>query len=142
MLTGSAVALTRETRRGGTLSFWSRGAQSQFTGREGALALDGRVRTTMAGAEYATGPLVAGLSLSHSRGRGGYAGVDIGEVTSSVACLYPWLGYQATDRISLWGVTGYGKGALTLTPGAGAALTSGLSMGIAAGGLRDVAHAA
>ena len=136
MLTGSAVALTRETRRGGTLSFWSRGAQSQFTGREGALALDGRVRTTMAGADYATGPLVAGLSLSHSRGRGGYAGVDIGEVTSSVTGLYPWLGYQATDRISLWGVTGYGKGALTLTPGAGAALTSGLSMGVAAGGLR------
>ena len=67
MLTGSAVALTRETRRGGTLSFWSRGAQSQFTGRKGALVLDGRVRTTMAGADYATGPLVAGLSVSHSR---------------------------------------------------------------------------
>ena len=50
--------------------------------------------------------------------------------------LYRWLGYQGTDRISLWGVTGYGKGALTLTPGAGAALTSGLSMGMAAGGLR------
>ena len=56
-----------------------------------ALALDGRVRTTMAGADYATGPLVAGLSLSHSRGRGDYAGVDIGEVTSSVTGLYPWL---------------------------------------------------
>ena len=90
----------------------------------------------MFGADYATGPLVAGLSLSHSRGRGGYEGVDIGEVTSSVTGLYPWLGYQATDRISLWGVTGYGKGGLTLTPGAGAALKSGLSMALAAGGLR------
>ena len=136
MLTGSAFELSRETRRGGILSWWSRGAQSQFAGREGELSLDGRVSTTMAGADYAAGPLVAGLSLSHSRGRGGYEGVDIGEVTSSVTGLYPWLGYKATDRISLWGLTGYGKGALTLTPGAGAALQSGLSMAMAAGGLR------
>ena len=134
--TGSAFVMNRETRRGGILSFWSRGARSQFYGREGEISLDGRVRTAMAGADYQTGPLVAGLSLSHSRGRGGYEGVDIGEVTSSVTGLYPWLGYQATDRISLWGVSGYGKGALRLTPGAGAALQSGLSMAMAAGGMR------
>ena len=96
MLTGSAFVMNRETPRGGILSVWSRGAQSQFAGREGKLSLDGRVRTTMAGADYAAGPLVAGLSLSHSRSRGGYSGVDIGEVTSSVTGLYPWLGYKAT----------------------------------------------
>ena len=136
LLTGSAFELNRETGRGGILSFWSRGAQSRFAGREGELSLDGRVRTTMLGADYAKGPLVTGLSLSHSRGLGGYSGVDAGEVTSSVTGLYPWLGYKVTDRITLWGVTGYGKGALTLTPGAGTALKSGLWMAMAAGGLR------
>ncbi len=136
LLTGSAFELNRETGRGGILSFWSRGAQSQFAGREGKLSLGGRVRTTMLGADYAKGPLVTGLSLSHSRGLGGYSGVDAGEVTSSVTGLYPWLGYKVTDRITLWGVTGYGKGALTLTPGAGTALKSGLWMAMAAGGLR------
>ena len=90
----------------------------------------------MPGADYAKGPLVTGLSLSHSRGLGGYTGVDVGEVTSSVTGLYPWAGYKVSDRITLWGVTGYGKGALTLTPGAGTALESGLSMALAAGGLR------
>ena len=136
MQTGSAFVMNHETRRGGILSFWSRGAQSQFAGREGELSLDGRVSTTMFGADYAKGRLVTGLSLSHSRGRGGYDGVDIGEVTSSVTGLYPWLGYKVSDRITLWGVTGYGKGALTLMPGAGTALESGLSMALAAGGLR------
>ena len=136
LLTGSAFELNHETRRGGILSFWSRGAQSQFAGREGELSLDGRVRTTMFGADYAKGPLVTGLSFSHSRGLGGYTGVDVGEVTSSVTGLYPWAGYKVSDRITLWGVTGYGKGALTLTHGAGTALESGLSMAIAAGGLR------
>ena len=136
LLTGSAFELNHETQRGGILSFWSRGAQSQFAGREGQLSLDGRVRTAMFGADYAKGRLVTGLSLSHSRGLGGYSGVDVGEVSSSVTGLYPWLGYKATDRITVWGVTGYGKGALTLTPGAGTALRSGLSMAMTAGGLR------
>ena len=136
LLTGSSFAFNRETRQGGMLSFWSRGARPSFAGREGPLSLDGRVRTTMFGADYAKGPLITGLSLSHSRGLGGYSGASAGEVTSSVTGLYPWLGYKVSDRITLWGVTGYGKGALTLTPAAGTALRSGLSMAMTAGGMR------
>ena len=136
LLTGSAFVMNHETRRGGVLSFWSRGAQSQFAGRDGRLSLGGRVRTTMFGADYAKGPLITGLSLSHSRGLGEYTGVDVGEVTSAVTGLYPWLGYKVSDRITLWGVTGYGKGALRLTPGAGTTLRSGLSMAMTAGGMR------
>ena len=136
VLTGSAFALNRETGHGGILSFWSRGAQGQCSGREGALALGGRVRTTMVGADYATGPLVAGLSLSHSRGLGEYTGVTAGRVASAVTGLYPWLGYRATDRITVWGVAGYGWGGLLLTPDGGPALKSGLSMAMAAAGTR------
>ena len=136
LLTSSSFALTRETRQGGILSFWSRGARSSFAGREEALSLGGDVRTTMVGADYAKGSLVTGLSLSNSRGLGEYAGVTGGQVASAVTGLYPWLGYRLSDRVSVWGVTGYGKGALTLTPGEGAALTSGLSMAMAAAGTR------
>ena len=136
LLTSSSFALTRETRQGGILSFWSRSARSSFAGREEALSLGGDVRTTMFGADYAKGPLVTGLSLSNSRGLGEYAGVTDGQVASAVTGLYPWLGYKLSDRVSVWGVTGYGKGALTLTPGEGAALTSGLSMAMAAAGTR------
>ena len=136
VLTGSAFALNRETRHGGILSFWSRGARSYFSGREGALSLAGDVRTTMFGADYAKGPLVAGLSLSHSRGLGEYAGVAGGQVASAVTGLYPWVGYKATDRITVWGVTGYGSGGLLLTPDTGAALEAGLSMATAAAGTR------
>ena len=135
LLTGSAFALNRESH-GGILSFWSRGAQSRFTGREGTLGLNGDVRTTMFGADYARGPLVAGLSLSHSRGLGEYSGVAAGQVLSSVTGLYPWLGYQATDRVTVWGVAGYGAGGMLLTPAAGPALESGLSMAMAAAGTR------
>ena len=136
LLNGSAFALNREAGRGGVLSFWTRGAQSAFSGREGALTLGGGVRTTMLGADYAKGPLVVGLSLANSRGLGNYAGVDAGRASSSVTGLYPWLGYRATDRVTVWGVTGYGAGGLMLTPDGGPALESGLSMAMAAGGTR------
>ena len=139
LLTGSSFAFNRETRQGGMLSFWSRGARSSFAGREGALGLDGDVRTTMVGTDYAKGPMVVGLSLAHSRGQGGYHGLSSassGHVASSVTGLYPWMGYTLSDRVSVWGVTGYGKGALTLTPGETAAFRSGLSMAMAAGGVR------
>ena len=45
---------------------------------------------------------------------------------------YPWLGYRGTDRITVWGVGGYGGGGLT--PQGGPGLESGLSMKMAAGG--------
>ncbi len=136
VLTGSAFTLNRETRRGGALSLWSRGARSRFSGREGALSLGGDVRTTMFGADYARGPLVVGLSLSNTRGLGEYSGPGSGRMLSSVTGLYPWLGYRATDRITVWGVTGYGVGGMLLTPGGGPALESGLSTAMAAAGTR------
>ncbi len=98
VLSGSAFTLNRETRQGGILSFWSHGAQSHFAGPEGALSLGGDVRTTMFGADYAKGPLVTGLSLSHSR-------------ASLVTGLYPWLGYKATERVAVVGRGGVRVGA-------------------------------
>ena len=135
LLTGSDFAMNRESH-GGILSFWSRGAQSRFSGREGDLSLGGDVRTTMFGADYARGPLVAGLSLSNSRGLGEYAGAAGGQVASSVTGLYPWLGYKMTERVTVWGVAGYGTGGLLLTPDSGQALESGLSMAMASAGTR------
>ena len=94
------------------------------------------MRTTLVGADYAKGPLVTGLSLAHSWGLGNYAGPGAGQVASSVTGLYPWLGYRATERITVWGVTGYGAGGMVLTPAGGPALESGLSMKMAAAGTR------
>ncbi|MCY4636998.1 MAG: hypothetical protein OXG04_21295 [Acidobacteria bacterium] len=79
---------------------------------------------------------MAGLSLSNSRGLGEYAGAAGGQVASSVTGLYPWLGYKMTERVTVWGVAGYGTGGLLLTPDGGQALESGLSMAMAAAGTR------
>ena len=136
LLQGSGFALNRPTSSGGVISFWSRSAQSQFYGQDGALALNGDVRTSMFGADYSKGRMVTGVSLSHSRGLGRYAGVDRGQVNSAVTGLYPWVGYKASERVTVWTVAGYGAGGLMLNPGAGAPIETGLSMAMAAGGGR------
>ena len=136
LLGGSSFALNRATSSGGMLSFWSRSAQSSFYGQDGALALNGDVRSTMFGADYSKGRMVTGVSLAYSRGLGSYAGVDNGRVTSAVTGLYPWIGYKASERVTVWTVTGYGAGGLMLSPGAGTPIETGLSMAMAAGGGR------
>ena len=136
LLTDSAFALNRQTDRGDTLSFWSRGAQSSFAGQEGALGVDGQVRTTMFGTDYAKGPMIVGLSVAHSRGLGGYNGTSGGRVASSVTGLYPWLGYKVSERLSVWGLTGYGAGSLLLSPEQGSVMETGLRMKMAAAGTR------
>ena len=136
VLSGSEFALNRATSSGGILSFWSRSAQSQFHGRDGVMALNGDVRTTMFGADYSKGRMVTGVSLSHSRGLGNYASVDSGRMTSAVTGLYPWIGYKASERVTVWTVAGYGAGSLLLNPGAGPAIETGLSMVMVAGGGR------
>ena len=128
--------MSRETRHGGLLSFWTREARSHFAGRDGALSLGGDVRTTMFEADYAKGPMIAGLSLSHSRGLGDYAGTAGGQMASTVTGLYPWLGYRATERVTVWGVAGYGAGGMLLTPEGAPSLESGLSMAMTAAGTR------
>ena len=149
LLMGSGFVLNRETGGGASVSLWSRGMESRFSGRDGELSLDGGVRTTMFGADYAKGPLMAGLMLSHRRGLGGYQGADVGQVASSVTGLHPWVGYKLTERVTLWGVTGYGRGSMSLTPGEALSLPTsltspaspmslegGLSMAMLAGGVR------
>ena len=135
LFSNSEFELNRE-QHGGVVSVWSRSSRSYFGGMEGALSLNGDMRTTMLGADYRRGPLTVGLSVGRSLGLGGYGGPSAGQVTSSMTGFYPWLGYQVNDRVSVWGVTGYGTGALSLTPDGATALETGMSMAMTAAGTR------
>ena len=134
-LSNSEFELNREAR-GGTLSLWSRNSRSHFSGMDDVLSLNGDVRTSMFGADYSRGPLTVGLSVGRTLGLGGYSGPSSGQMTTSMTGFYPWVGYQVNERVSVWGVTGYGTGALSLTPDSAAALETGVSMAMTAVGTR------
>ena len=83
------------------LSVWSRSSRSHFRGLEDSLSLDGDVRTTMLGVDYARGPLTLGLSVGRTLGMGAYSGPSGGRMSTSMTGFYPWVGYQVNDRVSV-----------------------------------------
>ena len=103
---------------------WGRAAQSRFDGDADGLALDGDVTTFTLGADAAWSRWLAGVALAHSTGEGGYrdhaasAGHPdrgSGTLESTLTSVHPYARYRAGERLTLWGMLGYGAGDLTLT---------------------------
>ena len=123
----------------GMLTIWGQGAYGRFTGQDGDLAVDGDVATGTLGLDYAIGPWMVGLALSHSSGWGSYSQpmTPGGEVTSSLTGAYPYVGVEAVaERLSLWVAGGYGLGGLRLVPRGGEALATEIGMLAGAAGVR------
>ena len=137
-LTGSRFELSGETAGGGVACVWGRGVRSGFDGREGTFSLDGEVTTGTLGADYGKGPWTVGLALSHSRGEGSYGrGYGKDDVEASLTGFYPYAGYKFTERFSVWGLGGLGRGALRLTPQGGFSIETDMGLTMAAVGVRS-----
>ena len=142
-LLGSSFSLTgARDGAGGSMAFWGRAGQGSFDGRERGdgtdISLDGEVTTGMLGADYARGRWLAGLALTQSSAEGSYAAIDGGDpvcpeveggtpalcdgavragdgkVEASLTAAIPYVSFRASERLKLWGATGYGSGEVTL----------------------------
>ena len=60
-------------------------------------------------------------------------------MSSSLTGLYPYGRYMVNERLSVWGVAGYGEGTLTLTPEGQAAIGTAMDLQMGAVGARGVA---
>ena len=94
----------------------------------------------MLGADFSRDALLAGVMLSHSRGEGGYrSDADGGgTIESTLTALFPYGRYALSERLSVWGMAGYGDGTLTVTPEGSAPLRPGMDFAMGALGLRSV----
>ena len=137
-LAGTSFAVTEGTAESGFVSLWGRGAVTDFDGREGGLSVDGEVATGLLGADWTRGGWAAGLVVGHSRGDGGYSGQGAGTVSSSLTGLYPWGRRALNERVTVWGVAGYGEGTLVLEPEGGGRIETDMELAMAAAGLRGV----
>ncbi len=125
----------------GTLTTWLRGVKTSFSGAEDDQSVDGSVLTALAGADYERGSILAGLAVSHSLGDGtlgaGSPGRLAGPVESTLTSLYPYARVNVTDRISAWGLGGYGAGNMSFPEAAALGSSdTGISMLMAAVGGR------
>ena len=136
LLAGTEFELAGETTGGGIACVWGSGAYSSFHGREGRFSLDGKVTTGTLGADYQSGPWTVGVALSHSRGEGRDSSRD--DIEAALTGLYPYAGYQITKRLSVWGLGGFGRGGLTVTPPNGTAKETDMGLLMIAAGARSL----
>ena len=99
-------------------SVWGRGGVSRFDGRDGALSLSGDMTTVTLGADYGSGRALGGVVLSRSTADGSLASGDgpDGQVETTLTAAYPWMRYALTERVSVWGMGGYGAGSMPGSP--------------------------
>ena len=102
----------------GDWSAWGETAATRFGGADGPLSLDGEVATATLGVDSRWARWFGGLALSYSEGEGAYTHREASgaAVSSTLTSLHPFARYEVNERTSVWGVLGYGVGALTLTP--------------------------
>ena len=138
LLAGTSFALTGGSAGGGSVSAWGRGTVSSFDGREDELRLDGEIGNLLLGADLTQGRATAGLVLSHARGSGAFAGASSGDVEASLSGLYPYGRYAVSERVSVWGVVGYGEGTLRVDPEDQRALETDMDLAMGSVGARGV----
>ncbi len=133
-LLGSRFALTGQPdAAGGTMAFWGRASQNRFDGTERgggeSVLLDGKVTTSLLGADYAQGDWLVGVALTQSKSEGDYFGVGSstcpqvadrvpmrcdGGIEASLRAAVPYGVWQISEQLEFWGALGKGKGDVTL----------------------------
>ena len=102
--------------QGARWTAWGRGATTRFRSEEIDLSLTGGAVTGLLGGDWQRGRMLAGLAVAHSSGTGEF---DVhtaeeafrkGELTSYLTSVHPYLRVAVTERLSAWGLFGYGRG--------------------------------
>ena len=102
---------------------WGRVTQGSFDGEQadatGRTRLDGEVLTGVLGADADWGGVLAGVAVSVSDGEGGFdnPGADrgkSGDIESSLTTVTPYARFRLTERVSAWGLAGWGTGDMTI----------------------------
>lgn len=139
---GGGSRVPEAGRSGGGWTVWGRGMRTGFEGVEEGLSVDGAVLTALAGVDYEAGPVLAGVAGSYSLGEGTLARSAKGsskelsqDVESTLSSVYPYLRVEIADRVSVWGLGGFGQGEMSF-PGAGMTGETGIRMKMGALGAR------
>ena len=113
---------------GPALSAWGRVTADGFDGEEAGGArttsVDGEVVTGIVGVDTAGEDWLAGIAVSVSEGEGrfgetgGVSGALEGTVESTMTAVHPYVRVDVNERVSAWGLAGYGEGRTTVVEAA------------------------
>ena len=125
LLLGGAFHLATEGEGSGPgLAAWGRVAHGSFGGAEvfdrARMRVDGEVVTGTLGADAEWNSVLAGVAVSLSEGEGRFhqPGIDKGSVESRRTTVSPYARFKISERVSAWGLIGWGTGDMTVVQGA------------------------
>ena len=125
LLLGSAFHLAAEgDGTGPGLAAWGRVTAGGFDGEApadaGSVRIDGDVATGILGADAEWDRLLAGVAVSVSEGEGRFdqPGVDTGTIESAMTAVSPYARLMLNERLSVWGLAGWGTGEMTIVQAA------------------------
>ena len=102
----------------GNLTLWGNGDYRNFAGGNlNTVDYDGDVVSANLGVDTRLrDDLLAGVSVTWARGAVDYTDADAvtGEFTSTLTSINPYVGWQASSGLNLWGTAGYGWGEVEL----------------------------
>ncbi len=99
-------------------SIWGQAAYTKYKDGEDdlSLSIDGEVTTAMLGIDRDNGQTLVGLALAYSDSDGEWQGAsDEGELSGMLVSMLPYLRYDLSERLQLWGAASYGRGDLKQT---------------------------
>ena len=124
LLLGSSFHVARKAEGpSAALAAWGRVAHASFDGVHaddtGRTSVDGEVVTGVLGADAEWDRMLTGIAVSLSEGEGTFEspGVDRGEsggIESTLTTVSPYARVRLTERLSTWGLVGFGTGGMTI----------------------------
>ena len=121
LLLGSTFHLSHDGDGGRPgLAAWGRvttgGFDAEAPAERGRMRIDGEVTTGIVGTDAAWNRWLAGVAVSVSEGESTFEqpGVDSGTVESRLTSVQPYARLQMSERLSAWGLVGYGGGDMTI----------------------------
>ena len=130
---------TTDPDRGRRLTAWGQAATTRFDGVAEGASLNGDVATYMLGVDAHMGRWLTGATLAHSLGAGSFSGgTGTGNLDTKLTSLHPYARYKAGERLSAWGIAGFGIGDLSLSSSADDHWRTDTTMHMGAAGVRSV----
>ncbi len=98
-------------------SIWGQAAYTKYKdGEDAGTSIDGEVTTAMLGIDRDNGQTLVGLALAYSDSDGEWQDASYeGKQSGMLVSMLPYLRYDLSERLQLWGAASYGRGDLKQT---------------------------
>ncbi len=123
----------------GSSTLRARGAVTRFDARIDDVSLNQQVSSALLGMDQSGEHWTLDAVLTRSRSDAGFfSGTNgDGRAELDLTGIFPWGQYRQDDRLSVWGMPGYGEGTMTLDPEGEKPIDTGIDLAVAAVGVKS-----